>query len=271
MAFHSVPTLADGTNRIEDLKEAIREDDFHFARTRLIAVETTHNKANGCPLPLSFMSQAADVCRAHGLILHVDGARLMNASIAQQTPAAEICREADTVSLCLSKGLGAPIGSVLVGSKDHIKEAKRQRKVLGGGWRQAGLIAAAGLYALEHNIPMLERDHVNAKVLAAGLSQIPGIVCDPRTVHTNIVYFRVSGMPSEEVVRRLREDYNVFLGLGPYKGDRLRAVTNLMVTKEDIERVVEGMANIVGKHNRQRVDSTPFSSKHHANVAYVSY
>lgn len=255
VAFHPIPTLADGTNRIEDLREAIREDDHHFARTRLIAVETTHNKANGCPLPRRFMEEAAQVCREHNLVFHVDGARLMNASVALKASAADICRDADSVSLCLSKGLGAPVGSVLVGSKEAIKEAKRQRKVVGGGWRQAGVLAAAGLYALENNTPLLERDHENAKALARGLKLIPGIICDPAVVHTNIVYFRVLGLPSAEVVRRLKEEYNVNLGLGPYKGDRLRAVTNLMVTREDIDRVVEGMANIVGRVNRDRVDA----------------
>jgi len=238
------------------MREAIRDDDHHFARTRLVAVETTHNKANGSPLPQRFMAETAKVCREHGLIFHVDGARLMNASVALKAPAADICREADSISLCLSKGLGAPIGSVLVGTKEVIKEAKRQRKVVGGGWRQAGVVAAAGLYALEHNIPMLERDHANARALALGLSSIPGIICDPSACATNIVYFRVLGMAPAEVVRRLKEEYNVLLGLGPYKGDRLRAVTNLMVTREDVQRVVDGMANIVGRVNRERVDAT---------------
>ncbi len=191
VAFHPVATLADGTNRMEDLREAIRDDDFHFARTSVVGVETTHNKANGSPLPLSFMNEVAGLCKEHKLIFHVDGARLMNASVAQKTPAADIVRHADSVSLCLSKGLGAPVGSVLVGSATVIKEAKRQRKVLGGGWRQAGVIAAAGLYALENNVPKLEMDHANAKALALGFSQIPGMVCDPSTVFTNIVYFRV--------------------------------------------------------------------------------
>lgn len=235
---------------------AIRDDDHHFARTRLVAVETTHNKADGSPLPRRFMEEVAGVCREHKLVFHIDGARLMNASVALKASAADICRDADSVSLCLSKGLGAPVGSVLVGTQEVIKEAKRQRKVVGGGWRQAGVVAAAALYALEHNVPKLELDHANARALAQGLSAVPGIVCDPSVVHTNIVYFRVLGMPSAEVVRRLKEDYNVWLGLGPYKGDRLRAVTNLMVTREDIARVVDAMANIVGRANRERVDAT---------------
>jgi len=254
VAFHPVATLDNGTNRMEDLREAIRDDDFHFARTSLVAVETTHNKANGAPLPLSFMAEVAGLCREHKLIFHVDGARLMNASVALQTPAAEIVRHTDSVSLCLSKGLGAPVGSVLVGTHAVIKEAKRQRKVLGGGWRQAGVLAAAGLYALEHNIPMLERDHVNARALAVGFSQIPGIVCDPSAVASNIVYFRVLGLPAGEVVRRLKEEYNVLLGIGAYRGDRLRAVTNLMVTEQDVVRVVAAMAEIVGETNREKVD-----------------
>lgn len=254
VVFHPVPTLADGTNRLGDLQEAIREDDFHFARSKIIAVETTHNKANGAPLPLSFMQQVGDLCKKNNLIFHVDGARLMNASVALRTSAAEIVRQTDSVSICLSKGLGAPVGSVLVGSHDVIKEAKRQKKMLGGGWRQAGMLAAAGLYALENNIPMLEHDHENAKALAEGFSQIPGIVCDPHTVFTNLVYFRVLGIPAGEVVRRLREEYNVLLGIGAYRGDRLRAVTNLMVDRQDIDRVVEAMANIVGGTNREKVD-----------------
>ena len=254
VAFHPVATLGDGTNRLSDLREAIRDDDFHFARTSLVAVETTHNKANGSPLPPSFMAEVGALCREHQLVFHVDGARLMNASVALEMPASEIVREADSVSLCLSKGLGAPIGSVLVGTHAIIKEAKRQRKVLGGGWRQAGSLAAAGLYALEHNVPMLERDHHNAQALATGFSQIPGVVCDPSFVSTNIVYFRVLGLPAGEVVRRLKEQYNVLLGIGAYRGDRLRAVTNLMVTEEDIARTVRAVAEIVGRTNREKVD-----------------
>ena len=157
----------DGTFDLGKVARAIKPDDFHFARTKLLCLENTHG---GLALPLEYLAEAAQFARAHGLSIHLDGARIFNASVKCQVPVSEISRHFDTVSVCLSKGLGAPVGAVLCGSRETIKRARRWRKVLGGGMRQAGILAEAGLYALDHNIERLQQDHDNARLLAEGLS-----------------------------------------------------------------------------------------------------
>jgi threonine aldolase len=169
VGLHTVPNQPDGTIRLDDLKDAIRSDDPHFPRTRLVALENTQNICGGRVLPLEYIRSVEKFCQEHNLKLHIDGARLANASVALQTPMKELVKGADSVSLCLSKGLGAPVGSILAGSTEFIAEAKRMRKSLGGGMRQAGVIAAAGQFALEHQLERLAEDHANAKALARGL------------------------------------------------------------------------------------------------------
>jgi len=173
----------DGSLGLSDIADAIKPDDSHFARTRLLALENT---IGGKVLSLAYMAEATELARRHGLGCHLDGARAFNASIALGAPIAAIAAPFDTVSVCLSKGLGAPIGSVLVGSKDLIARARRIRKMVGGGLRQAGVIAAAGLYALEHNVARLAQDHANAKRLARGLAAFPGLSVDEP--QTNILF-----------------------------------------------------------------------------------
>ena len=158
----------DGTLALNDIKSAIKPDDFHFAQTRLVCLENTHA---GCPLPADYPASVAALCRSHNLALHLDGARLFNASIDQGISAADLVSPYDSVSVCLSKGLGAPVGSVLVGDQAFIHRARRWRKVLGGGMRQAGILAAAGIFALQHNIDRLAEDHAHAQQIAHALGQ----------------------------------------------------------------------------------------------------
>lgn len=178
----------------EQVAAAVRPDDVHFARTTLLCVENSHNAAGGTVAALAQMEALAAVARERGLRLHVDGARLFNAAVALGVPASALVRHADTVSFCLSKGLGAPVGSLLVGPVSTLAEARRLRKMLGGGMRQAGVLAAAGLVALRTGIARLAEDHRRARLLAEGLAAISGIRLDLETVQTNIVRFDVAGL-----------------------------------------------------------------------------
>jgi threonine aldolase len=184
----------DGTLDLEKLAKLIKPDDYHYARTRLLCLENT---TWGKILPQEYLAKAKSFADEHGLALHLDGARIFNAAVDQGISAAEIAAPFDSVSLCLSKGLGCPVGSVLVGSADFLKEARRWRKMLGGGMRQSGILAAAGIHALQHNVDRLAEDHANARLLAEGLAAIEGI--EVATVQTNMVFatvaeHRVSGL-----------------------------------------------------------------------------
>lgn len=222
---------ADGTLPIERLKAAIKPADDHFARTRLLCLENT---VHGKVLPLPYLAEAESFARAHGLALHLDGARVFNAVIAGGVELADITARFDTVSICLSKGLGAPVGSVLVGSRDFIREARRWRKVTGGGMRQAGILAAAGLHALEHNVTRLEDDHENARRLAQGLAGLPGFeLVEP--VQTNMVFVRVSLPQALADFLRTR---GIVVSVSPV----LRLVTHLDASRSDIESVIGACA-----------------------------
>jgi threonine aldolase len=179
---------ADATLDLEKVRAKLKADDHHYARSRLLCLENT---CGGVVLPLDYQARAAAFCAEHGLALHLDGARLFNALARQQVAPLEIARHYDSLSLCMSKGLGAPMGSILVGDRAFIKEAHKWRKMLGGGMRQSGIIAAACLYALEHNVQGLSRDHEHARQLAKGLAAIDGISCDPAAVQTNMVFISI--------------------------------------------------------------------------------
>jgi len=238
-----IPNQPDGTLRLEDVADAIRPDDAHFPRTRLVCLENTHNVCNGLPLTAEYTAQVAQVAHGHGLRLHVDGARIFNAAAALRVAARELVREADSVTFCLSKGLCAPVGSLLCGDAPFIAEARRSRKVVGGGMRQAGILAAAGIVALEQIAPRLAEDHARARRLAEGLAQIPGVEVGP--VATNILYFwltdEVSKTP-EEVVTALAERGVRVLGR---TDGRFRAVTHYWITDEDVERTVQALRQAV--------------------------
>ena len=230
----SLENKHDGTMALEDIEAAIRPENVHFPRTKLIVLENTHNRCNGSPLDVSYMHSVAELARRYGLKLHVDGARLFNAAKALGVDAGDLVAEADSVSICLSKGLAAPVGSVVSGSTDFISEARRNRKVVGGGMRQAGILAAAGIVALTEMVDRLADDHENAKKLAEGLANMEGIFIDPDLVFTNIVYVDVTkkGMTSQILTERL---HSRGVGLLPTGPKRLRAVTNYHVTSSDID------------------------------------
>ena len=228
-----IPNQPDGTLRLENIERAIRGDDAHFPRTRLVCLENTHNMCNGTPLTAEYTAHVARLVRVHGLRVHLDGARIFNAAAALEVDARELVRDADSVMFCLSKGLCAPVGSLLCGSADFITEARRARKVVGGGMRQAGVLAAAGIVALEEIVPRLEEDHIRARRLAEGLAEIPGVEVAPVT--TNILYFWLTEevlKTQEEVVAGLAEQ-GVLL-LGRLEG-RFRAVTHYWISDADIE------------------------------------
>ncbi|MGL5588132.1 MAG: low-specificity L-threonine aldolase, partial [Aeromonas veronii] len=188
VALQPLPMQRDGTLAFDDIKAALAPDDAHFVQTRLICLENTHN---GKVLPLSYLQEMGAFVAERGLKLHLDGARLFNAAVASETAAAVIAAPFDSISICLSKGLGAPVGSLLVGSHDFIARARRLRKMLGGGMRQAGILAQAGLFALEQHVTRLADDHRRAKRLAEGLAALPGIELDLSLVQSNMVFLRL--------------------------------------------------------------------------------
>ena len=223
-----------GVFSAEQVRAAIRPLNRYAPRTRVVSIEQTSNSGGGTPWSVEAIGEVAAVAREHGLILHMDGARLFNAVVATGTPARDFAVPFDTVWVDFSKGLGAPVGAVLAGGRDLIEEAWVWKQRLGGAMRQAGIIAAGGLYALDHHIERLAEDHANAKVLAEGLAEIPGVTLDPGEVETNIVIFEVSE-PAAAVAGRLLEQGVRVSQPGPH---RLRAVTHLDIACRDVEEAV---------------------------------
>lgn len=219
-----------------DLEAALRPADQHFPRPRLVCLENTHNRGGGKIWSLQEVQNVAAAARKHNLQLHLDGARLWNASVAAGIPERDYAACFDTVNVCFSKGLGAPVGSALAGSRSMIARARRFRKMLGGGMRQAGIIAAGALFALRHHRARLTEDHANARLLASGLAKVKGLAVDPAEVETNMVRFRVQSLPAEGLVEQLRARGVLVLATGP---DTIRAVTNLMVSAKDIQAALE--------------------------------
>ncbi len=240
----SLENQPDGTIALANIEAAIRPDDVHFPRTKLIVLENTHNRCNGRPLDTGYMHSVAELARRYGLKLHVDGARLFNAATALGVAAGDLVAEADSASICLSKGLAAPVGSVVVGTKEFISRARRNRKVVGGGMRQAGILAAAGIVALTEMVDRLADDHINAKRLANGLANVKGLSIDPNRVSTNIVYIDViqKDMTAQILAEKLNSRGIRVLPTGP---KRLRAVTNYHVTSEDIDYALDVISDIL--------------------------
>ncbi len=222
-----------GRFTIDQIRRAMRPALYYMPRTRLICLENTHNRAGGTIFPLNEMQEISAFARAEGIRLHLDGARLWNACAATGIAPHEFAACVDSVSVCLSKGLGAPIGSVLAGTKTFVDEARHYRKIFGGGMRQAGVLAAAGLYALEHHRDRLREDHEKAQYLAKELSSVRGMEIDMTSVQTNIIIISVehAGKKPEEILAALRRK-GVALSLGNYLG--LRAVTHLDVSTEQV-------------------------------------
>ena len=226
----------------EQVQAALRPRNIHFPVTKLLCVENTHNSGGGTVWPMETLAQVTRTARQAGLKTHLDGARLWNAAVASGYSEAECAQHFDSISVCFSKGLGAPVGSALVGSEEFIQRARRFRKMFGGGMRQSGIIAAGALYALQNHRQRLAEDHSNAKRLAKRLAHLPGIQIDPAAVETNIVFFRLTSMTAAELTAKLKER-NVLLS--PFSSHVIRAVTHLEIASEQIDAALEVFGEIL--------------------------
>ena len=226
---------SDGTLDLSRVEATIKPDDSHYARTRLLCLENTQS---GKVLPLEYLKQARAFCDRTGLALHLDGARIFNAAVSLDVPVSEISNQFDTVSVCMSKGLGAPVGSVLCGRREMVTKARRWRKVLGGGMRQAGMLAAAGLYALQNNVERLKEDHDNARFLAQKLASVPQVKVDGGGARTNMVFINIEAEQSRRLNKYLAERDILVGGYGA-----MRLVTHLDVEKADIHRFVREVSS----------------------------
>jgi threonine aldolase len=244
IAQFQIPNKPDGTLPLDQVEAAIRGSDQHEARTRLIALENTHNRCGGAALPIDYLEQVSALANKHSLKVHLDGARVFNAAVALGIDVKDISRHADSVTFCLSKGLSAPVGSVICGSNEFIAQARRYRKMLGGGMRQAGVLAAAGIVALKTMIDRLAEDHSNARCLAEGLAEMPGVVIDLDRVQTNIIYFNVTHAvkaTSQAIAQRMFERRIKVVDPGPAR--RFRFVTHAWVDRSDVDRVLLAFKN----------------------------
>jgi threonine aldolase len=241
---HIVLNRPDGTMDLKDIEAAVRGDNIHYPRTRLICLENTHNICNGAPLTPEYIDAVAEIARRHNISVHLDGARIFNAAVALGVKADEFTRNVDSLIFCLSKGLSAPIGSVVCGSKKFTAEALRNRKLLGGGMRQTGIIAAPGIIALERMVDRLDEDHKNARRLAQGIARIPGLSIDPERIKTNILYFDITskGLTADELVAKSDRKGIKFLRLGP---STFRMVTHYGIDSEDVDRALECLNEVM--------------------------
>jgi threonine aldolase len=232
---------ARGMIDVDQFAETISPEAGMFQRPRLLCLENTHNRGNGAAFSAAEMQPVVDVAREHGMVVHIDGARIWNAAVALCVPVAELASVADSVSFCLSKGLSCPVGSVVVGDREFIARARRVRKMLGGGMRQAGIIAAAGIVALDMMVERLADDHTNAQRLAKGLADLPGIDMDPVTVETNIVYMELGGHDGAEFAALLKQ--HGVLANGRFNW--VRFVTRNGITAEDVDEALDVVAATV--------------------------
>lgn len=241
--LRTVPNEEDGRLDLERVEATIRPENIHFPPTRLLCLENTHNRCGGAVLTSEYTCAACDLAHRHGLAVHLDGARIFNAAVALGASASDLASPADSVCYCLSKSLSAPVGSVLCGSGEFVAKARKTRKMLGGGMRQAGVIAAAGLVALDTMLERLAEDHENARRLATELARIPGINCSPENTVTNIVMFSPpSHVPPRAFIDRLRDRG---MKLNYPVGPRIRAVTHRMVQAEDIDWAAGRLRDVV--------------------------
>lgn len=244
-----LPTNIDGTIDLDVLETSINPDDPHCAPTRLICLENTYGARNGWPVSPGYMSRVRELSDRFDLKVHLDGARFFNAAVALDIDPKELARPVDSVSFCLSKGLCAPVGSILCGSSGFIHKARRVRKVLGGGMRQAGILAAAGVIALNEMVDRLVEDHANARLLAYGLAEMPGITIDPARIRTNIVLFDLaenSPFTVDEVSDRLRDEHGILLGSSGRCS--FRAVTHFWVGSREVEQLLDALGRILAEY-----------------------
>ncbi|WP_152050887.1 low-specificity L-threonine aldolase [Tautonia marina] len=232
-----------GLITVDHLRDKIQPDNEHYVRTRLVCLENTHNRASGRVQPIDSVRAISGWAREHGLAMHLDGARLMNAVVASGVPARDWAAEFDTVSICFSKGLGAPVGSAIAGSADLMRQAHRLRKALGGGMRQAGIIAVGALHALEHHVDRIAEDHAHAQMIAQAIEQAPGLSLESGPVETNLVWIAVDPEvgTAREVADRLRELGVLVSALGP---QILRAVTHLDCSRSQAEQAAEAISRV---------------------------
>ena len=231
----------DGMLPLEDVELALKDEAESGGRMSLVCIENTHNATNGMPLEISYTDTVSETAKRHGAALHVDGARLFNAAEALGVPASQVAESADSVSFCLSKGLACPIGSILCGSEEFIAEARKQRKIVGGEMRQTGLMAAAGIVALESMIDRLGEDHANASRLADGLGNIDGVDVDAERVRTNIVFFDTGNRSPDDVVGALADR-----GVHCFNIDgRIRMVTHYEISSGDVDSALEAVKQVM--------------------------
>lgn len=242
---HTIPNQPDGTLRLEDIRNAVRPDDAHMPITRLVTIENTHNRCGGAALSVAYTQAVGELARQHNLKFHIDGARIFNAAAALGIEAAQLVAPADSVTFCLSKGLCAPVGSVICGSAEFIQQAHRLRKQLGGGMRQAGILAAAGIVALETIVPRLGEDHQRAVQLAAGLAKIDGLYLDPGSPQTNMVYLNLDpSLPvdASQLATRLSAKQ---LNVGVVGERRFRLVVHYWISDDSIEKTIQIFAQVL--------------------------
>jgi threonine aldolase len=248
MVAGCMPLLIDGTRGLltaEHVEPRLRRPNDHYPPTALLVIENTHNRAGGAVTPPAVMAGLRELCDKHALGLHIDGARIFNAAVALGLPVADLVRDADSVCFCLSKGLSAPVGSMLAGSADLVREARRIRKVLGGGMRQAGVLAAAGIIALQSGVDQLARDHAVARHLARELSSIPLLDVDNEAVQTNIVLagLKRTKVRAQDLVSQLRLEYGIRVSAQP--PSLVRFVTHRHIGEEEVAKAVAAITAIV--------------------------
>ena len=239
-----LPNKNDGTISIDLLEKGIRHSDIHCPPTRLICLENTHNFCQGSPITPEYMTEVREIANKFGLKIHLDGARIFNAAVALGVPVAKLTEKVDSVMFCLSKGLSAPVGSLVCGSSEFIVKARKARKMVGGGMRQVGHIAAAGLIAITEQVDRLQEDHDNAKFLASQLSDLDGIEVDVTRIKTNIIFFKLTGIDGEVLLNKLEQNQIKILMTD---ADVFRAVLHREVSKEQVQRVVKTFQSILGK------------------------
>ncbi len=223
-----------GILRPEELEKHLRPQSYLMPRVTMVEIENTHNREGGTCYTYDQLKAVSDFARKYDLSLHMDGARIFNASIATRVPVKRMCSLVDTVTFCLSKGLGAPVGSLLCGPAKFIAEARRVRKMLGGGMRQAGILASAGIYALEHNIDRLKDDHDHAKGIAETLSGLDWANIDQKNVETNIIYFDTPGHPAEQITAQMKKKGILCSAFGSHA---IRMVTHLGISRQDVDEI----------------------------------
>lgn len=245
VVMRTVPNDEVGRMNLDIIEQAIRTKNIHYPETTLLCLENTHNRCGGAVLTVDYTNACCQLAHKYGLKVHLDGARIFNAAVALGVPASELTKHADSVCFCLSKGLSAPVGSLICGDKDFIERARKWRKMLGGGMRQAGVIAAAGILAIQKMVSRLAQDHANARRLAYGLANLPSIIIQPEAIQTNIVNFDTpSKITADGFVQQMSTRGVKFSSRG---GQRVRAVTHRMISEADVDGALEQIGSQINE------------------------